>query len=214
MAAEERNRRLAVYMETISPELPPYLLELEKEAALQGVPIVRRDALRALILLLAMKKPDSILEIGTAVGYSALCFLEYSDARVVTIENDPERIRQAKQNILNAGKSGRVTLLEGNAEEILPAIRESFPCIFLDAAQGQYVHFLPQIIRLLSPGGVLLTDNVLIGGDLIESRYAIERRNRTIHKRMREYLRSITEREGLVTTVFPVGDGLLVTVKK
>ena len=107
-----------------------------------------------------------------------------------------------------------MTLLEGNAEEILPAIRESFPFIFLDAAQGQYVHFLPQIIRLLSPGGVLLTDNVLIGGDLIESRYAIERRNRTIHKRMREYLRSITEREGLVTTVFPVGDGLLVTVKK
>ena len=206
--------RLRIYLDTLYEAQPAYLESLESEALSGGVPIIRKDTQRTLRTLLAMKKPEKILEIGTAVGFSSVFFCTYSEARVVTIENDRGRIPTARRNFKTAGFAERIRLLEGNAEEVLPGLTDSFDLVFLDAAKGQYLYYLPELLRLLEPGGLLLSDNVFIGGDLLESSYFVERRFRTIHRRMREYLREIIRREGLVTTVLPVGDGLAVTVKQ
>ena len=132
---------------------------------------------------------------------------------IVTIENYEKRIPIARENFKRAGKEKQITLLEGDAAEILPTLTEPFDLIFMDAAKGQYINFLPDILRLLNTGGTLLSDNVLQDGDIIESHYAVTRRNRTIYKRMREYLYELTHRDDLVTAVLPVGDGITVSTK-
>ena len=134
--------------------------------------------------------------------------------RITTIENYAKRIPIAKANFLRAGKENVIELLEGDASLILKDLTEAYDFIFMDAAKGQYIHFLPEVMRLLSPGGVLVSDNVLQDGDIIESRFAVTRRNRTIHKRMREYLYRLTHSDSLTTSVLPVGDGITVSVKK
>lgn len=207
------GERLSVYLETLSKELPPCLRKIEEDAMRDDVPILRPDTRDVLRTLLASKRPSSILEIGTATGFSCLFMCEYSEARVVTIENFEKRIKEASANIAGSGYADRITFLKGDAQEILPKLEGPFDMVLLDAAQGQYIYFLPHIVRLLGSGGMLLTDNVFIGGDILEPRFAVERRKRTIHSRMREYLRELTGREDLVTAVVPVGDGLSVTVK-
>ena len=166
-------------------------------------------------LLLAMTKPKRILEVGAAVGFSSILMAEYApeDCKIVTIENYEKRIPIARENFKRAGKENQITLLEGDAAEILPTLDEQFDLIFMDAAKGQYIHFMPEIMRLLKEGATLVSDNVLQDGDIIESHYAVTRRNRTIYKRMREYLYELTHREDLVTAVLPIGDGITVSTK-
>ena len=124
-----------------------------------------------------------------------------------------KRIPIAKNNFIRAGKESQITLLEGDAAEVLPTLKDPFDLIFMDAAKGQYIHFLPEVFRLLKNGGVLVSDNVLQDGDIIESHFIVERRNRTIYKRMREYLYELTHRDDLTTAVLPIGDGITVSTK-
>ena len=141
---------------------------------------------------------------------------EYSgpDTRITTIEKYAKRIPIAKENFRLAGREKQITLLEGDAAEILKKLNGTYDFIFMDAAKGQYIHFLPDIMRLLAPGGLLLSDNVLQDGDIIESRFAVERRDRTIHSRMREYLYVLTHHPELQTSVLPLGDGVTLSVRK
>ena len=131
-----------------------------------------------------------------------------------TIENYEKRIPIAKENFRRAGREDQITLLEGDAMEILKTLQETYDFIFMDAAKAQYIHYLPEVLRLLKKGGILVTDNVLQDGDVIESRFVVERRNRTIHSRMREYLYELKHHELLQTSIIPLGDGVALSVKK
>ena len=137
-----------------------------------------------------------------------------ADCEIVTIENYEKRIPIAKENFRKAGKEEQITLLEGDAQEILKTLTGSFDFIFMDAAKGQYINFLPEVLRLLEDGGILLSDNVLQDGDIVESHFAVERRNRTIYKRMREYLYVLKHHELLETSILPLGDGVTLSIKK
>lgn len=200
-----------------SMELPenPLLEEIEKEALESFVPIIRTETKSLLKVLLTLAKPVRILEVGTAVGYSALVMHTYApeNCKITTIENYKKRIPIARANFVRVGKESDITLIEGDALEVMKELTGSYDFIFMDAAKGQYVHYLPEAMRLLIPGGLLVSDNVLQDGDVINSRFAVERRNRTIHSRMREYLFELKHREDLETTILPVGDGVAVSVK-
>lgn len=165
-------------------------------------------------MFLTMQQPKKVLEVGTAVGFSAILMCEYlpADSHITTIENYAKRIPIARENFERSGYADRITLLEGDAADVLQTLTDSYDFIFMDAAKGQYIHFLPNVLRLMHPGSVLITDNVLQDGDIIESHFAVERRNRTIYKRMREYLYTLTHHEQLVTSILPVGDGITVSV--
>lgn len=210
------KERLTVYLHSLDSGNGPLCDRIEEEAVRDRVPIIRKETAALLKTLVAMKRPERILEVGTAVGYSALlmCRVMPKDCRITTIEKYEKRIPIARANFKAAGEEERITLLPGDAEEILRELKETYDLIFMDAAKGQYLHWLPMILSLLSPGGVLISDNVLQDGDIIESRYAVERRNRTIHGRMREYLYELTHHKDLVTSVVPIGDGITISVKK
>ena len=194
----------------------PFLDELERYAKETNVPIIRKEMQGFLKLLLAMQRPVNILEVGTAIGFSALLMKEYApeNCHITTIEKYEKRIPLAKENFKKAGRENDITLLEGDATEILKELTGTYDFIFMDAAKGQYIHFLPDILRLLPEGGLLVSDNVLQDGDIIESRYAVTRRNRTIHARMRDYLYELKHHEQLETAILPVGDGVTVSVKR
>ena len=193
----------------------PFLNEIEKFARETDVPIIRTEMQSFLRFILTMQKPMRILEVGTAIGFSALLMSEYAPkgCHITTIEKYEPRIPIARENFKKAGKEEYITLLEGDATEILKELQGSYDLIFMDAAKGQYIHFMPDILRLLSPEGLLISDNVLQDGDVIESRYAVVRRNRTIHSRMREYLFELTHHPQLETCILPVGDGITLSVK-
>lgn len=209
------DERLVTYINSLDRGNTPVLDEIEKEALRDFVPIIRKEMQSFLKLLLAMKQPERILEVGAAIGFSALFMSEYgrSDCQITTIENYEKRIPIARENFRKAGKEKSITLLEGDATEILKTLQEPYDMIFMDAAKGQYIHFLPDVLRLLKKGGILVSDNVLQDGDVMESRYAVTRRNRTIHSRMREYLYELKHNDQLVTDILPVGDGVTVSVK-
>ena len=193
----------------------PFLNQIEKEARADAVPIVRTQTQNLLRFLMAAHRPRNILEVGTAVGFSALLMSEYAPegCRITTIEKYEKRIPVAKENFRRAGKEDAITLLEGDAAEILHTLNDTYDFIFMDAAKGQYLHFLPDAVRLLGEGGLLVSDNVLQDGDVLESRFAVTRRNRTIHARMRDYLYELTHHELLETVILPVGDGVSVSTK-
>ena len=136
------------------------------------------------------------------------------EGTLTTIENYPPRIPLARENFRFAGREERITLLPGDAGEILKTLTGQYELVFMDAAKAQYIVWLPDVLRLLAPGGVLISDNVLQDGDVLESRYAVTRRNRTIHTRMRAYLHTLKHREDLSTMVLPLGDGVAVTTWK
>ncbi len=209
------DERLVTYINSLDKGNTAILDEIEREALDSYVPIIRKDMQSFLKLLLTMQKPMRILEVGTAVGFSAILMAEYAPTgcQIVTIENYDKRIPIARENFKRAGKTDQITLLEGDAAEVLKTIDEPFDMIFMDAAKGQYINFMSDVLRLLKKDGVLVSDNVLQDGDIIESHFIVERRNRTIYKRMREYLHELTHREDLVTSVLPVGDGITVSVK-
>ena len=209
------DERLVTYINSLDRGNTEILDIIEKEALDTYVPIIRKEMQSFLKLLLAMQKPMRILEVGTAVGFSAILMAEYGpkNCEIVTIENYDKRIPIAKENFIRANKEEQITLLEGDASIVLPTIEEPFEMIFMDAAKGQYINFMPEVFRLLKVGGVLVSDNVLQDGDIIESHFVVERRNRTIYKRMREYLYELTHNDNLVTSVMPIGDGITVSTK-
>ena len=209
------DERYTTYLNSLYPELSPVLCDIRKEALETYVPIIRTETVNLLQTLIRMNNPKRILEVGAAVGFSACLMAETAgfDVKITTIENYPPRIPIANANILRAGKEDQITLIEGDAMEILPTLEGEFDFVFMDAAKGQYINFWPQIKRLTRDGGVVVTDNVLQDGDIIESRYAITRRNRTIHKRMRDYLYELTHDEDFSTTILPLGDGVSISVK-
>lgn len=208
--------RLITYIHSLDQEYSPLVREIAGEAEASSVPIVRRETGELLKTLVAMKQPRRILEVGTAIGFSAILMAEVMPAscHLTTIEKYDKRIPIARANFEKAGLTDRVTLLEGDAADFLKQLEGSYDFIFMDAAKGQYIHFLKDVLRLLPEGGVLVSDNVLQDGDILESRFAVERRNRTIHSRMREYLYTIKHHEQLTTAVIPIGDGVAVSVKK
>lgn len=189
---------------------------IEKEAIRDDVPIIRKESGELLRILLQIKKPEKILEVGAAIGFSSVFMGENTDnnTHITTIENYPPRIERAKANIALAGMEDKITLIPGDAAEVLKELSGSWDFIFMDAAKGQYIHFLPDVLRLLAPDGLLFSDNVLQDGDVLESRFAVTRRNRTIHSRMREYLTMLTHTPELTTSVIPIGDGVSLTMKK
>lgn len=192
------------------------LKAIEAEAVRDRVPVIRRETRELLRILLEMKKPEKILEVGAAIGFSSVFMGENTspETKIVTIENYPPRIERAKANIAMAGMEERITLLEGDAADWLKKLEGSYDFIFMDAAKGQYIHFLPDVLRLLPAGGVLVSDNVLQDGDIFESRYGIRRRNHTIHSRMREYLYALTHMDTLDTVILETGDGMTISIKK
>lgn len=211
------NERVVTYINSLNSGNVGILNEIEEEARKNMVPVIRKEMENFLRVMLCLKAPESILEVGTATGYSAIFMSENmpEGCRIVTIENYEKRIPIAKENIKRAGKEDVITLLEGDAADIMPGLPSGgFDFIFMDAAKGQYINFLPQIMRLLRSGGLLISDNVLQDGDIVESRYAVPRRSRTIHSRMREYMYELTHNSELVTSIVPLGDGITLSVRR
>ena len=184
------NERIVDYINSLDKGNSPVCNAIEKEALADGVPIIRKEMGNLLKVLLLLKQPQKILEVGTAVGYSSILMSENmpQNCRITTIENYEKRIPVAKNNFKRAGKEEVITLLEGDAMDILKELDGTYDFIFMDAAKGQYINFLPELLRLMPAGGLLISDNVLQEGDIVESRYGVTRRNRTIHTRMREYI--------------------------
>ena len=210
------DERMVTYIRSLERPENPVIEAIEQEALESFVPIIRKETQSFLKVMMLMNRPARVLEVGTAVGFSAILMSEYlpEGSRITTIENYEKRIPIARNNFKRAGKEEQITLIEGDALEVMKTLEGPYDFIFMDAAKGQYIHWLPDILRLLEPGGVLLSDNVLQEGDIIESHYLVERRNRTIYKRMREYLYELTHNKALVTSVLPLGDGVTVSVKQ
>ena len=210
------DERMVTYIHSLETPESPLIEQIEQEALDTYVPIIRKETQSFLKVLLMMKKPVRVLEVGTAIGFSALLMCEYlpENGHITTIEKYEKRIPIARENFKRAGKEDRITLIEGDALEVMRSLEGPFDFIFMDAAKGQYIHYMPEAIRLLSKDGVLMSDNVLQDGDIIESRFAVERRNRTIHSRMREYLYELKHNENLLTSIVPLGDGLALSVKQ
>lgn len=210
------DERFTAYINSLENGNPSYLDELEAYSKEIRVPIIRKEMQSLIRTLLVMNKPKRILEVGTAIGFSALFMKEFmpKDGHITTIEKYEKRIPLAKENFRIHDPEGRITLIEGDAADVLQGLAAPFDFIFMDAAKGQYIHFLPEVLRLLETGGVLVSDNVLQDGDIIQSRFAVTRRDRTIHKRMREYLYTLKNHERLETAILTVGDGVALSVKK
>ena len=213
------SERLSEYIKALECDLPEYLDELEQRALADEVPIIRKEAQALLRFLLCLLQPDRILEVGCAVGFSAAFMSEYmpEHCTITTIEKVEMRIREAKKNLASIPYADKVTLLCGDANDVLRDLAEqgnTYPFIFMDAAKGQYMNFLPYLLKLLPEGGILITDNVLQEGTIVESKYTIPRRERTIHMRMREYVYALKHMEELETVVLPVGDGVTLSVKR
>lgn len=211
------NERIITYMHSLEKANSPILEKIEKQAHMDNVPIIRKEMESFLRVMFAVKKPKNILELGTAIGYSAILMSECleHDGKIITIENYDKRIQIARENIKLAEKENVIKLLEGDALKIMPSLEQNqFDFVFMDAAKAQYVNFLPEVLRLMKKGAVLITDNILQEGDIIESKYVVRRRDRTIHKRMREYLELVKNHLELETTIVPIGDGISMSVKK
>lgn len=210
------DERFSTYVASLEAPEEPLLERIEAEALAARVPIIRKETQSFLKTLLVMHKPRKVLEIGTAVGFSALLMSVYlpEGGHITTIENYEKRIPIARENFRQAGKEGEISLIQGDALAVMKELTEAYDLIFMDAAKGQYIHYLPEAVRLLAPGGVLVSDNVLQGGDVLESRFAVERRDRTIHSRMREYLYELKHHDQLQTSILPLGDGVALSVRK
>ena len=209
------DERMVTYIRSLEVPESAVIEAIEQEALRDRVPIIRKEMQSFLKVLLMIKRPMRILEVGAAVGFSAILMSEYmpEGGHITTIENYDKRIPIARANFKRAGKEEQIDLIEGDALEVMHGLEGPYDLIFVDAAKGQYIHYLPEVMRLLGTDGVLVSDNVLQEGDIIESRFAVERRNRTIHSRMREYLYELKHHDQLQTSIIPLGDGVALSVK-
>ena len=210
------DERMVTYIRSLEVPDSAVIEAIEQEALRDRVPIIRKEMQSFLKVLLMIKRPMRILEVGAAVGFSSILMSEYmpEDGHITTIENYDKRIPIARANFKRAGKEEQIDLIEGDALEVMHGLEGPYDLIFVDAAKGQYIHYLPEVMRLLGTDGVLVSDNVLQEGDIIESRFAVERRNRTIHSRMREYLYELKHHDQLQTSIIPLGDGVALSVKR
>lgn len=210
------NERITDYLDSLSTRNSDLTEEIRKKAVSDRVPVIRRDSEALLKTVIAMVRPREVLEIGTGVAYSALVMKESipEGSHITTVEDYPPRMEKAAENIRLSHAEDCITLIREDAGNVIPGLEEeSFDLIFLDAAKGQYASWLPHLLKCLKQNGVLFSDNVLQNGSVTESRFAIDRRDRTIHSRMREYLYLLTHTEGLCTSVVPTGDGTAISVK-
>ncbi len=210
------EERMVTYIRSLEVPESAVIEAIEQEALRDRVPIIRKEMQSFLKVLLMIKRPMRILEVGAAVGFSSILMSEYmpEGGHITTIENYDKRIPIARANFKRAGKEEQIDLIEGDALEVMHGLEGPYDLIFVDAAKGQYIHYLPEVMRLLGTDGVLVSDNVLQEGDIIESRFAVERRNRTIHSRMREYLYELKHHDQLQTSIIPLGDGVALSVKR
>lgn len=210
------DERMVTYIRSLEVPESAVIEAIEQEALRDRVPIIRKEMQSFLKILLMIKRPMRILEVGAAVGFSSILMSEYmpEGGHITTIENCDKRIPIARANFKRAGKEEQIDLIEGDALEVMHGLEGPYDLIFVDAAKGQYIHYLPEVMRLLGTDGVLVSDNVLQEGDIIESRFAVERRNRTIHSRMREYLYELKHHDQLQTSIIPLGDGVALSVKR
>lgn len=210
------DERMVTYIRSLEVPESAVIEAIEQEALRDRVPIIRKEMQSFLKILLMIKRPMRILEVGAAVGFSSILMSEYmpEGGHITTIENYDKRIPIARANFKRAGKEEQIDLIEGDALKVMHGLEEPYDLIFVDAAKGQYIHYLPEVMRLLGTDGVLVSDNVLQEGDIIESRFAVERRNRTIHSRMREYLYELKHHDQLQTSIIPLGDGVALSVKR
>ena len=210
------DNRITEYLHSLEISRGELLDTIEKKAIEDGVPIIRSETAALLRSLTAALRPENILEIGTAVGYSALqmCQVMPENCHITTIEKYEKRIPEAKENFRKAGEESRITFLEGDADMWLKELKgKQFDLVFMDAAKGQYLNWLPLLLDLMPVGAVLISDNVLQDGDVVQSRFAVQRRNRTIHSRMREYLYELKNMEEFETAVIPIGDGVTISTR-
>jgi len=210
------DNRITEYLHSLETSRGELLDTIEKKAIEDGVPIIRSETAALLRSLTAALRPENILEIGTAVGYSALqmCQVMPANCHITTIEKYEKRIPEAKENFRKAGEESRITFLEGDADMWLKELKgKQFDLVFMDAAKGQYLNWLPLLLDLMPVGAVLISDNVLQDGDVVQSRFAVQRRNRTIHSRMREYLYELKHMEEFETAVISIGDGVTISTR-
>ena len=210
------DNRITEYLHSLETSRGELLDTIEKKAIEDGVPIIRSETAALLRSLTAALRPENILEIGTAVGYSALqmCQVMPANCHITTIEKYEKRIPEAKENFRKAGEESRITFLEGDADMWLKELKgKQFDLVFMDAAKGQYLNWLPLLLDLMPVGAVLISDNVLQDGDVVQSRFAVQRRKRTIHSRMREYLYELKHMEEFETAVIPIGDGVTISTR-
>ncbi|MDO4488252.1 MAG: O-methyltransferase [Eubacteriales bacterium] len=206
------SKRISEYLFSLDKENDELLVNMRDYATGHDVPIVRRETEGFLRTICAIKKPKNVLEIGTAIAYSTIVFARQSGA-VDTIENYEKRIPIARENIEKSGLKN-ITLYEGDATKILKDLQgRKYDIVFLDAAKGQYLNWLPDIMELMDEGSILIADNVLQDNTVMESRFTVDRRDRTTHERMREFLYRIKHDERLETSVIPLGDGVSISVK-
>lgn len=211
------DENLTKYLHSLEPDAKPFFDRLRQYAEKNDVPIIRREMESFLRLLLNLSKPKKLLEIGTGIAYSALFFADNCPGlkKIVTMENYEPRLIEARKNIEEYTKERdiEVILMEGDAAESIKQLEETFDIIFLDGPKAQYIRMLDDLLKLLPEGGLLIADNVLQEGNIIDSRYITPRRQRTVHERMREFIWEVKHNEKMETTVLTVGDGVTVSRK-
>lgn len=213
------DENLTGYIRSFEPDLPDYLYKMEKEGLENLVPIIKKESQSVLRFLLKAYRPKKLLEIGTAIGFSASLMLDIleGDAEIITIEKSSDRVADAQRNFSTSPYMDSVKLVEGDASEVLNQLvndKREFDFVFMDAAKAQYSEYLKHINKLLKPGGVLLTDNILQEGSVYCSKFSVIRRDRTIHQRMRQFLDHMMKTEEYSSCIIPIGDGMLMSIKK
>lgn len=209
------NENLDNYLKNLMPMVDGDLGDLQQRSYNEGVPIIPNDVVRLISVLLSIKKPKKILEIGCAVGFSSSFMSKFlqEGGTVTTIERYPVMIEKAKKNIKNLGLNDKINLIEGDANQVLKQLDEQFDVIFMDAGKGQYINILPDVYRLLKIGGIIIADDILQNGDVCKQKEEIIKRQRTIHYRLNDFLWEITHNKGLDTSILTIGDGVAICYK-
>lgn len=209
------EKYLSDYIDKIQPHCTGELGELQENSYNEGLPIIPNDVVRLLGVLLSMHKPEKILEIGMAVGFSASYMAGFlpENGYIKTIDRYPIMIERAKENFKRLGVEDKITILQGDAAEVLPNLEDKFDFIFMDAAKGQYIQILPEVLRLLRKGGIIFADDVLQDGRVAMGYDEVPRRQRTIHKRMNEFLNEISTNPKLKSSILTIGDGVAIIQK-
>ncbi|MCJ7856921.1 O-methyltransferase [Lachnospiraceae bacterium NSJ-143] len=206
---------ISKYIRLIQPKYDGVLGEIQEEALAAEVPVIPHETARFLSTLLTIKRPKEVLEIGTAVAFSAglMCRYLAEGGHVTTIDRYELMLAEARKNIKKLDLEDKIRIIEDDAANVLPKLEGPYDFIFLDAAKGQYIQFLPHLLRLMPVGGIMVADDVLQGGNIAKSRFTLPRRQRTIHKRMRNFLWDISHLDCLESSIIPIGDGIVLCTK-